>query len=119
MVSGGMSEMVEKVAAELAEQLGCTTCGGELITTPDGLSDAWLDIGRIDLFEVARAVIAAIREPTDAMKRAGENGPTTMSYGDESSTFAYISKDDAESAWQTMIDAALAEPAKTGLPTPA
>jgi hypothetical protein len=55
---------------------------------------------------LARAAIEAMREPTEAMKEAGEHGPTTLSYGDEDS-FYYISKDDAESCWQSMLDAAL------------
>lgn len=51
------------------------------------------------LREATCAAIKAMREPTEAMKRAG-----TMVMPDYDP-----SMDDAETCWQTMIDAALAE----------
>jgi hypothetical protein len=53
----------------------------------------------------ARAVLRAIREPSEGMREAGE-------YDDCSPPGTggkYISEDDAQMVWQAMIDAALGE----------
>lgn len=60
-------------------------------------------------FEVTvRAVLQAIREPSEAMKTGAEFSELTMSYGGENS-FEYLSEENAADVWRGMVDAALAE----------
>ena len=73
-----MSEIgvVERVARAIAE----------------GWKGGWDDVAHREAFRAdARAAIEAMREPTDAMVRAGHLGATAA-------------------AWRAMVDAALAEP---------
>lgn len=64
--------------------------------------------GEVDLQKVARAVIAAMREPTEAMLRAGAEADIPGGRIDES-TFreSRIDTDDAPIIWHAMIDEAL------------
>ncbi len=51
---------------------------------------------------IARAVIEAMREPTDAMVRDCCNGEASLGH--------CITDEDGKMLWQAMIDAALSEP---------
>lgn len=80
-----MSEMVERVARAIAEEIN----GGKF-------DDArWYNDDQRDVHRRrARAAIEAMREPTEAMLTAGDS--------------AMIRKDDAAAdAWQAMVDEAL------------
>ncbi len=55
--------------------------------------------------DAARAMIAALREPSDEMNEAGAE--ITSNVGQSESRYAY--QDDAANTWRSMIDAALAE----------
>lgn len=57
--------------------------------------------------ELARAAILAMREPTEAMMRAGEDAISREIYANESDE-AELSFNGEVTAWQAMIDAALA-----------
>ena len=58
----------------------------------------------------ARAVLNAIREPSEAMKSAGEGSELQESYDTTADyTHAYIDEAVAGNVWQAMIDAALEE----------
>jgi hypothetical protein len=84
----------------------------------DSETDAWMDAeddprefridGTVNLEVAARAVLAAIREPSEGMRQAGE------SIGDEeciptNDGYAQLSADGETKIWQAMIDAMLAE----------
>ena len=84
----GMSEMVDRVAramAAYAEKL------------PTGDRDALFIYG--DREGLARAAIAALRDPTAAMVDAGEN--------EDDRTTQYVQGADCTEHWRAMIDAAL------------
>jgi len=98
-----MSEMVERVARALV-----TLHGGRwdamIFESEDG------ELCQHAYLELARAAIAAMREPTDAMKAEGceeLGGFVTQDLWDG---FAH-SSDVAAAIWRAMIDAGLAEPA--------
>ena len=63
------------------------------------INDAMLQHGDYKPDELARAAIAAMREPTDEMVRQCMVYTQCMDTGH--------TRDDAEGAWQAMIDAAL------------
>lgn len=85
-----------------------------LIDDPE--TDAWMDResdpdgfaidGIIRLTPVVRAVIEAIRYPSDSMKRAGEY--EELPDGDDWDGF-WIDPETAGACWERMIDALLAE----------
>lgn len=58
---------------------------------PDPRPDEWRQ-----LLPAVRAVLIAIREPSDGMVKAGQ-------------AHIYVMKDEVAEAWQAMIDAALSE----------
>jgi hypothetical protein len=76
-----MSEMVERAADALVRQIGYGEQVGE----------------RGDAIAAVKVVIAALREPTAAMRRAGLN----------TGIVATESEASVEEAWRAMIDAAL------------
>lgn len=85
-----MSEMVERVA----EALDASLSKGCYVDARDDGHDTTVD-GACDLFEIARAAIEAMREPTLSMEDAAvPNG----SWWDDSC---------AKVVWRNMIDAAL------------
>lgn len=66
---------------------------------------AWLNY-----VEDARAVLRAIREPSDAMVESGGNVQWWETIGDSGETVeAGLASDDVARVWQAMIDAALEE----------
>jgi len=83
--------MVEKVARAMAANAGVIWSG------PRGEDDPDFTIMKMAYLRAARAAIEAMREPDDAMVKAGAHGS-----GEDSETTAL-------GAWQAMIDAALAE----------
>ena len=87
-----MSELVERVMEVLAERLAYP-----LGIKRRGLSGLDKEsVGYVMIRDTARAAIAAMREPTDAMATAGQDECLT---GQESATAIY----------RAMIDAALAD----------
>ena len=103
-----MESMIDRVAkaiyAQLQNEIG--RCG-HISYGDEELTDIVID-GTADLLKVAKSAIEALREPTDAMKKAGEFHDISFSYGDEDS-FGYVSMDDAGDIFRDMIDAALKE----------
>lgn len=84
--------MVEKVADEILKHL---VAGGETIKD---IGDGLVKIdGCIDLYEVARAAIGAMRESTDSMDDAGEKA------------IYDLPRHIAVMAYEVMIEAALEE----------
>jgi len=82
------SEMVERVVAAMRETgLDCSAWPDDVMT------------------ELARAAIAAMREPTAGMVKAGEQEFFEYRAQAEDWTLA-----ETKNAWSAMIDAALAEP---------
>ena len=81
-----MSEMVERVAADLWREARC----------PGDFASGNVN-GQQRFRELARAAITAMREPTDAMVDAGDNA----GYGE--------CDVGCNSHWPAMIDAALAD----------
>lgn len=63
-----------------------------------------------DWRKAARAVLEAIREPSEGMKSAAYDFDITESFDTTADqTWRYVSDEDAGAIWQTMIDAALEE----------
>lgn len=62
----------------------------------------------IPMLKVARAAIAAMREPTEAMIEAGA---TASWYSDEHGMAWRLPSETVEQIWRAMIDAALLPPA--------
>ena len=92
-----MSEMVERVAKEIYLHVNAETAGRPLAE----VADAYL--------ACARAAIAAMREPTEAMiKEATDTAIMEGTYG--------IAGEDAVSIWKAMIDAAIS-PSTSGTET--
>lgn len=66
--------------------------------------------GTFDLRSIARAVLEAIREPSEVMVREGCLADIPGGrYGEATFTEAQIGKDDAPVIWEAMIHAALVE----------
>jgi len=97
--------MLEKVARAIEaslrndrEQHGAVYVGPE-----DELGATVLVDGDVDFLVLARAAIAAMREPTEEMVRAGIRALNVAGYGMPE----YGPEDEAEMAFNAMIDAAL------------
>lgn len=90
-----MSEIIDKVTAALMASLKEQMGGGQIPGVP---IDSWSarGVGVIDTGVLARAAIAALREPSAAMIDAGGNCPVVNYDGN-----------DPREVWQAMIDAAL------------
>jgi hypothetical protein len=90
------------MTANIIERVAFTICD-ELEIYKSGQND-WKDPqGRLQ--QVARAVIAAMREPTDNMREAGEEAFDWNSsdlYGSY-----YMARTDSSECWKAMIAAAL------------
>jgi hypothetical protein len=90
-----MSEMIEKVARAMYEKLRA-----EL--TPEKVND-WESVKAEGSYHMAaRAAVEAMREPTRAMRDAGQNPcwtPLSPTYDDDAAVGGM---------WRAMIDAALA-----------
>lgn len=88
-----MSEMVERVARAMLDRLSAPEKGGYLFVSKnrDDITGVLVD-GDVDFLEIARAAIAAMREPSAPMKAA-----------------ASIMAGRFEEEWQAAIDAALKE----------
>lgn len=84
--------------------------GGTFFVDVEDLSSARVD-GDFDLRHVARAVLQAIREPSDAMK--ADASPELASVGNWGDAGGPAPLEEyqgsATAVWQAMIDAALAE----------
>lgn len=82
---------------------------------PDGPPFDWADLtpeSKAPYIEHARAVLTAIREPSEGMAliSAGyEPDDLTQGYGEDFNCVAREKAGQASEAWQAMIDAALAE----------
>lgn len=85
-----MSEMVERVARQLAMEV--------YGLSPKPYGDFWAYANRSSFERYARAVISIMREPTSEMEREGDN----------LSVDNYESWCPADIVWRTMIDTALA-----------
>lgn len=98
---------IERAARALARR-ACPP-GGEA-QFPYVSADEWEAKHWPDHVAAARAVLTAIREPSDVMVREGclADFPGGR-YGEPTFTEAQIGKDDAPVIWQAMIDAALIE----------
>jgi hypothetical protein len=106
-----MSDTLEKVARVLAAGVYATCRSGEEIESVDDLHGAQLDIGRVDLIEVARSVIESMRDPDREMLAAGiaaieDKHESTLD--SEGSYLISNASDYALPGWQAMIDAVLA-----------
>lgn len=88
-----MSEMVEKLALAIMTEL----CGLE---SKEDIDAAFIE-GQFDLRAVVRAVLSALREPTEAMVLAGLN--EADKHG------AILGNGRTESIFQAMIDVALSD----------
>jgi hypothetical protein len=104
-----MTPPVERAAEAIVDELRRQEPehGGTYFIDAAHLDDTVID-GRFDLYAIARAVLAAIREPSEGMRQAGE------SIGDEeciptNDGYAQLSADGETKIWQAMIDAMLAE----------
>lgn len=89
---------------------------GNWITEPHPETGAWSYEGEVPVGEIVRAVLAAIREPSEGMVTAGGEQVLDTEFGSgqyESIADGRGSKitadDQAMKAYQAMIDAALAE----------
>lgn len=94
--------IIERAARAIIQQLGVDglihEAGGKL--SVDGVVPEHL----------ARAVIRAIREPSEGMIEAGGNVQWWESIGDDGETIeTRLYPDDVPRVWQAMIDAALGE----------
>ena len=89
-----MSEMVEIVAREIARVIHAD---GKW-PWPPGYSS--LPIDNDDVRDMARAAIVAMREPTEAMVRAGLDTAAAHSWGSRGDEFIT----NPEAFWETMID---------------
>jgi hypothetical protein len=88
-----MSEMIERVGREIASETICDKYNGPHNSMPCGMF--------CQCFKAARPVIAAMREPTDAMMAVNEMKTDHH--------HKWILRADKQ-VWQAMIDAALTEP---------
>jgi hypothetical protein len=89
-----LMDMVEKVELALRRHIKCDATG---------LSPAVASVFLIGFEEAARAAIAAMREPTEEMVRAGVGALSVADYG----LPEYGPEDAAEMTFSAMIDAAL------------
>jgi len=92
-----MSEMVERVARAMLAELEKSEAGG--IVAVHGLREVHFD-GELDLMGLARAIISAIRDPTEVMINAA---------ADRDSSGAADAHAWAEAHWKAMIEAAIGE----------
>jgi hypothetical protein len=97
-----MSEIIDRVAlamkAEIARQFGAKPLLG------DSESGDWAATGGVlDLSQMARVAIEAMREPTEAM--LGAEG--VQDTGGKAKISGYLDYFSAEEIWKAMIDAAL------------
>jgi len=90
-------EPLERAARALAADLGKQDLGTPFVLD-DNLALPYLDQGEVDFGRLARAVLEAIREPSEGMRDAVEKMLKANCY--------YIDCSDTE-IWQTMIDAIL------------
>lgn len=90
---GAEMDMIEKVARAIWDD----ACPGM----------EWGDIDRLSYRGWAQAAIEAMREPTDAMKKAG-GWPLPVSHS-WSSAGEHIDADSAGDVWVAMIDAVLGQ----------
>lgn len=98
---------IERAARVLADKLDCTARSGETVTSVDDLRNAELDIGHVDLFDVVRAVLQAIREPSEAMRDAVAADLDFPWWFQDA--VAGGGAGQTSCAWTRMIDAALTE----------
>jgi len=63
---------------------------------------------------LARAAIAAMREPTKAMAKAGYDEGRFECWADVRDGSAQLTDDAPRTIWESMIDAAVAEPKEVG-----
>ena len=97
--------MIERVAREMFRQRrrdqGAAYFGGQ-----DEVETDWRTVKSLYIAD-ARAIIAAMREPTDAMTKAGgETAPWSYELGIND---GFTPESAAAGVWEDMIDAALAE----------
>jgi len=95
-----MSEMVERVARAMIRHLRPALHDGG----PD-LRDVDIDISSLDFIELTRVAIASMREPTEAMTKAGNTAPGLLCWSLEPGEG--LDEIDIEVAWHGMIDEAL------------
>jgi hypothetical protein len=98
-----MTETVERVARVLKRKIGEAFAAKPLPGSNPEWGDWSATGGVLDLEELARAVIAAMREPTEAMLSSGED---SLEYTQVCRSL----RDMGAEAWRAMIAAALAEP---------
>lgn len=97
------SEMVERCARAMYEALWASPSSEAWVEEDPPMLDAVVVDGNIDLFALARAAIAAMREPDMDMVQAGAYvGPDT--------NHGVFCCDEAEEVYRAMIDAALNPP---------
>ena len=97
-------DMVERVTKAIYAALEKHQFGSHVGTLGDGMSAGYTCLdGDFDLTAAARAAIAAMREPTEEMVRAGVRALNVANYGMPE----YGPEDEAEMAFSAMIDAAL------------
>lgn len=99
MPSTVSDDMVERIAEALWQSESLRASDRLRRTVWDDL----LEQDRAKWRGLARAAIAAMRQPTDAMEKSGNRALTDNGLSD-------VESDDATVAWETMIDAALSEP---------
>jgi hypothetical protein len=108
-----MSEMIDRVAKAIAETIALAHIKHNLreIGQEDKLEE-YLRMFPIKLTladsEVARAAVAAMREPTIGMVDAVDLEGETDAGGGINATYS-VGSEEAKKVWQAMIDAALEE----------
>ncbi len=96
-----MNEMVDRVAEALSAELSAAVERPPY--NPEG--DKWWDsVLRL----AARAAIAAMREPTDAMDQQG--GAVITAWFKRIDFYPAVPPEISDDVWPAMIDAALADP---------
>jgi hypothetical protein len=99
MTDSMLERATEAAMVEVRRQLGMKPIPGDL-----GLGNGWSsmgDPGSLEFSKIVRAVIEAMREPTEAMK--------AMHWTEIEYSGADTAAEKATNVWQWMIDAALKE----------
>jgi hypothetical protein len=97
--------MIERMA-EAAKQALLNDPESSAWMNPDYAPESFKIDGEINLVLVARAVLTAMREPTEVMVEKGENAIWAVPYAGQGS---FAGDDAARNSFTAMIDAALAE----------
>ena len=104
-----LSEMLER-ATKAAMQSVKEQLGGKPIPGVPEQIDSWAargDMNSLDFGLIASAVIEAMRDPTEAMVKAGDDAIDQTSDDASGSWYFQFYDGDSAKSWAAMIDAAL------------